>query len=60
MSIPWTPELERARIELCEALLMYAHERVDVPRSLKRRLIEAEQALTILGDIANAKQDTRQ
>lgn len=54
---PWTPELEKARIDLCHYWLDVAHDRREgnaLPADLGQRAIETEQALTILGEFANA------
>jgi hypothetical protein len=54
--IAWTPELESARIDLCEFLIRCADDPYTnyVHVDLSKRLLEAEQELTILGDIALA------
>jgi hypothetical protein len=50
----WTPELETARIALCEFLVRCADDKhcAYVHVDLSKRLLETEQALTILGEIA--------
>ncbi|WP_454683963.1 hypothetical protein [Ancylobacter moscoviensis] len=56
--IQWTPELERARVDLCYFWLKIAddpHEGGARYPELGRRAIETEQALTILGEIAGGQ-----
>lgn len=50
----WTPELEKARVDLCE---FWAGLADDWPgaNEVTRRAVETEQALTILGDIARGE-----
>jgi hypothetical protein len=61
MTTPWTPQLETAYIDLCQFLVKTAddpHEGGTRYPELGRRLLEAEQCLTILHEIAvNAHAD---
>lgn len=47
-TIEWTPELEAARVALCEFWVQFIDDRM-----IGAKALETEQALTILGDIAN-------